>query len=354
MQSKRILVCPLNWGLGHATRCIPIIQALRADGYTPVIATSGRALYLLREEFPELEFIELPDYQITYQKNGSFALNLVKLVPSVMAKIRQEHKVLQRIIDEQDIHGVISDNRFGLHTHKVPTAFVSNQIRILAPMGQWFVSQVNQSFVKRFDECWIPDFEDENNLCGYLTQGFSSSIKAKYLGPLSRFTQMAEKKEHTYRILALISGPEPQRSYFEKIVRNQLIDSGIKAVMVRGVPEEEKMTTHEGNTTIHSYCTANELLDLIYDSELVISRSGYSTVSDLTAIGKKAVFCPTPGQTEQEFLARRLDEKGFVPMYEQSEFNLEEARIKAEDYSGLPFLDTSHRNWSELFKLFEG
>lgn len=351
MRSKRILVCPLNWGLGHATRCIPIIRALRAEGHVPVIGTSGRALYLLQQEFPELEFMHLPDYQITYQKKGSFALKILTSAPTIIKKIQEEQVYLKKLIRDSKIDGVISDNRFGLYSDEVPTVFMTHQVMIKAPAGEKMLFKFNKRFIDKFDECWIPDFEGPENLSGDLAHRFPSSLNHKYIGPLSRFAPRGANPNPKYQVLALISGPEPQRSMFENIVVQQMEELGIRGVVVRGITEQQK---HEqrGDINLYNYCTSDDLEELIHQSELVVSRSGYTTIMDLCVSGKKAVFCPTPGQTEQEYLAKDLDEKGFVPHFEQSNFDLREAMIKSIDYSGLPKFEMEGRDWSSLFKLF--
>ena len=347
------MVCPLNWGLGHATRCIPIIQALRADGYTPVIATSGRALYLLREEFPELEFFELPDYQITYQKKGSFALKILTSAPNIIKKIQEEQAYLKKQMRKMNIDGIISDNRFGLYSDEVPTVFMTHQVNVKAPAGEQLLFEVNRRFIRKFDECWIPDFGGTENLSGTLAHGFPDTFKHRYIGPLSRFSTRSEHPSPKFQVMALLSGPEPQRSLFEEIVVAQMRELGLRGVVVRGITEQQHEEVRDG-IQFYNYCTSNQLEDLIHESELVVSRSGYTTIMDLCVSGKKAVFCPTPGQTEQVYLAQSLDEKQMVPYFTQEEFDLQAALVKSIDYSGLPQFDMNQRNWSELFKLFEG
>lgn len=351
MRSKRILVCPLNWGLGHATRCIPIIRALRAEGHIPVIGTSGRALYLLQQEFPELEFVHLPDYQITYQKRGSFALKILTSAPTIIKKIQEEQEHLRELVRNKKIDGVISDNRFGLYSDEVPTVFMTHQVMVKAPAGEKILFKFNKRFIEKYDECWIPDFEGPENLSGDLAHRFPKSFNHKYIGPLSRFAPRGANPDPKYQVLALISGPEPQRSLFEDIVVRQMEELGLKGVVVRGITEQQK-TERRGEIDFYNYCTSNDLEELIYQSELVVSRSGYTTIMDLCVSGKKAVFCPTPGQTEQEYLAKDLDDKKLVPYFEQSEFDLKTAMIRSIDYNGLPKFDMADRDWSSLFKLF--
>ena len=353
MKKKRILVSPLNWGLGHATRCIPIINALRAEGYEPVIGTSGRALYLLQQEFPELDFIHLPDYNISYQKKGSFALKILQSAPTIIKKINEEQGRLKELIKANKIDGVISDNRFGLYSNEVPCVFLTHQVMIKAPVGEKILYKFNQKFIQKYDECWIPDFAGPENLSGDLAHRFPTEGSYKYIGPLSRFQVREAKKEPQFQVLALISGPEPQRTLFEEIVVNQMMELGLQGAVVRGITEQQKIEERDG-IHFYNYCTGSELEGLLHDSEIVVSRSGYSTIMDLCVSGKKAIFCPTPGQTEQEYLAVELDKKKHAPFYTQNDFDLKSALIKSIDYTGLPKFDQQEIDWKGCFSLFEG
>ena len=130
-RKKRILVAPLDWGIGHATRCIPIINALQAHEFEVVIAADGRPLHLLKNEFPNLEFIRFSGYHIKYSSYLPMGLSMLLQTPKILINIRKEHKLLAQIIDDYNIDGVISDNRFGLYNNKVPTVFITHQLQIL-------------------------------------------------------------------------------------------------------------------------------------------------------------------------------------------------------------------------------
>ncbi len=347
---KQVLVAPLNWGLGHAARCIPIIDGLLEENFEPIIASDGVALDLLKKEFPDLEFIELPSYKIQYSKKGkNFKLKLIKDSPKVLKAIKAERKFIKRLVKEREFYGLISDNRLGVYSKHVPSVFITHQINVLSGNTTWFSSKLHQRYIKKFDECWVPDQKDLPSLSGKL--GHSDSFKSplKYLGPISRFN----KKEvpAIYKVLVLLSGPEPQRSFLEKKLLEAFNNYPHKVLFIKGIVEEEFTKSFVNHMEIVNFMTSKELESAINESELVVSRSGYTTIMDLAKLGKAAFFIPTPGQFEQEYLAEVLDQQGIVPSCSQNEFNVKQLK-RVTDYSGLSAFD-SNLNFKSLFHLFE-
>lgn len=199
---KRILVAPLNWGLGHATRCIPIIRGLLEQQYTPVIASDGVALALLKKEFPEMEAIELPSYQIKYAKKGKyFKLKLIMDSDKWLKAIRKEHKKLKEIVETYRIDGIISDNRMGLYHKKIPCVFITHQLRVLSGNTTWISTKFHQSYIKKFTACWIPDTDNEPNLTGKLGHLKKAKFPITYLGPLSRLEKKDLPKKYDFMVL---------------------------------------------------------------------------------------------------------------------------------------------------------
>ncbi|TYA70033.1 glycosyltransferase [Seonamhaeicola marinus] len=350
-QKKRILVAPLNWGLGHATRCIPIINALLDNGFEPIIASDGVALALLRKEFPLISSIELPSYNVTYAKKGkNFKMKLLKDSPKVLKAVKEEKKAVKKIVEIQNIDGIISDNRLGVYSKKVPSVFITHQLNVLSGTTTWFSTKMHQKIIKKFNACWVPDTEGEINLSGILGHTESFDIATTYIGPLSRF----EKKlvEPVNEILALISGPEPQRSLLVDKLLNELKHFNGKVILVKGLMEDEQTIQVMGNITVYNFMTSKLLEKTINESELVISRSGYTTVMDLAKLNKKAFFIPTPGQFEQEYLAERLTELGLVPSCTQDEFSIDKLDV-LKHFEGLKAFDYTV-DFGELFSLFKG
>ena len=218
---KRILIAPLNWGLGHATRSIPIIKALINNSFEPIIASDGVALKLLQKEFPELSNIELPSYNITYSKKGKYLkLKLLKDSTKLIKAIKAEKKATKEIIETHNISGIISDNRLGVYNKKVPSVFITHQLNVLSGNTTWFSTKIHEKIIKKFDACWIPDVKGEPNLSGKLGHPDTFEIPTEYLGPLTRFKKGQQKPIND--IMVLISGPEPQRTLLEELLLTEL------------------------------------------------------------------------------------------------------------------------------------
>ncbi|PCE62704.1 glycosyltransferase [Sediminicola luteus] len=351
---KRILVAPLNWGLGHATRCIPLIQALENHGFIPIIGSDGVALELLKKEFPHLEYVALPSYKIKYAKKGKhFKLKMIWDSPKMIKAIRREKKELKKMIAHLELDGIISDNRLGIYSKKIPSVFITHQLNVLTGNTTWMSSKMHQRIIKKFVACWVPDVAGKPNLTGKLGHlKKSKGLHIKYLGPLSRLNK--EELPKIYDLMVLISGPEPQRSMFEEKVMVQLQKFKGKALVVRGVIEEEQrqetLQTESAEITVFNFMQTQQLQLAFNQSNQVLSRSGYTTVMDLAKLGKKAFFIPTPGQYEQEYLAERLQKQGLVPYATQEGFTLSELK-RIADYKGLDGFPM-HEDYSALFSVF--
>lgn len=349
VSKKRILVAPLNWGLGHATRCIPIINALINNEFEPVIASDGGALELLRKEFPQLKSHELPSYNITYPKKGkSFNLKFLKSSPHIFKVIRREKKAINSLVKSEDISGIISDNRFGVRHTEIPCVYLTHQLNVISGKTTWFTSKWHQNIIKKYDECWVPDFESEPNLSGILGHINSDFENINYIGPLSRF--QPKEAEITNDILVILSGPEPQRSYLQNLLLTELSKRKESVILVRGIVEPKQTQTQVENITIFNYMTSEQLEASIHRSELIISRSGYTTIMDLAKLGKKAVFIPTPGQHEQIYLSKKLNDEKVIPSFEQEKF-LYEKLSGISGYSGFNNYEYEPE-FKDLFSLF--
>jgi uncharacterized protein (TIGR00661 family) len=349
MKKKRILVAPLNWGLGHATRCIPIIRALMVEGYLPIIASDGAALMLLQKEFPELSSIELPAYNISYTKNEKFLkLKLLKDSPKVLQAINREKKMMKDLVETHQIVGIISDNRLGVYSKVVPSVFITHQLNVLSGTTTWLSTKIHEKFIKKFDVCWVPDAEGDLNLSGKLGHTDHHEIETKYIGALSRFSIRNIKT--TYDVMVLLSGPEPQRSLLEEKLLLEFNHFKGKVVFVKGVIAREQTIQIKGHITLFNFMTSGLLEKTINESAIIICRSGYTSIMDLAKLNKKAFFIPTPGQFEQEYLAKRLTDLGLVPSCSQDDFTIEKIK-DIDDYKGLQSIDFKV-DFKELFSLF--
>ena len=345
---KRILVAPLDWGIGHATRCIPIINALIAHDYEVIITADGRPLHLLSTEFPKLEIIRLPGYNIKYPQYLPMSISMLLQAPKIMWNIKKENNALNSIIEDYKIDGVISDNRFGLYTEKVPCVFVTHQLEIQSPYFTKNLQRFNYKYINKFNACWIMD-DKENNLAGELSRPNILPNNTIYIGAQSRFEYQKSKKK--YDFLGIVSGPEPQRTILEKGLIKALKKREEKSLVVLGKPELNN-TQEIGNLTVASHLNAKELNKAILQSNLIICRPGYSTIMDLQKLRSKAFFIPTPGQTEQEYLAKLFSQKQICYHQQQHQFDFEKAIKESKNYSGFIESKKQSIDWRELFSLF--
>ena len=347
---KRVLVAPLNWGLGHATRCIPIINGLISNNFEPIIASDGASLLLLQKEFPNLQCLELPSYDIRYPENGqSLKWKLVKDAPKILEVIIAEKKETARIVKDYHIQGIISDNRFGVLSEKIPSVFITHQLKVLSGSTTWLSSKMHQRFIKKFDECWIPDVEIKPNLSGKLGHLKHTDLNIKYIGALSRLKKI--ECDLSYDLMVLLSGPEPQRTHLEKLLLKELDAFKGEVLFVKGLVEDVPTTMRKNHITIHNYMTSNALNKAINSSKIILCRSGYTSVMDLSTIGKSAFFIPTPGQFEQEYLAQKFTEEHIAPSCKQDDFCIEKLN-SISDFKGFQPIK-SNVELKDLFSLFQ-
>jgi uncharacterized protein (TIGR00661 family) len=343
-----ILLSPLDWGLGHTTRCIPLIYSLRKYRATVILAAEGPVAALLRQEFPDLQILPLNGYRISYAAGRKgFFLKILAQLPKIQSAINQENKWLNILSGSIRLHGIISDNRLGLYSKKLPSVYITHQLKISTgfPWLNNLAQAIHYQFISRFRECWVPDFLSVNvSLAGELSHpGKMPGLPVKYLGTLSRFKK-EESGNQQYDLLLLLSGPEPQRTVFENILLKQLPGLPAKVAFVRGLPGEQKKLADTETVTFFNHLAADELNKLINQSSLVIARAGYSTIMDLAALQKKAILVPTPGQGEQEYLAGFLHDQGFCYACRQEDLLLGDILKKsgAFSFSAWPSTEADH------------
>ena len=348
-QKKKILVAPLNWGLGHATRCIPIINGLIDNGFEPIIASDGVALELLKKEFPELISFELPSYDIQYAEKGrNFKWKMVAQIPKIISAVQKEQKETTKILNTYHFDGIISDNRLGVYSNELPSVFITHQLNVLTGSTSWLTTKLHTRYIQQFNECWVPDVETSPNLSGKLGHTSEKINNIKYIGPLSRLSK--KTTQTVYDLMVLLSGPEPQRSILEEKIILELKNYPDKVVFIKGVVEKEQIKEQIGNITFYNFMNSRELEATFNDSNFVLCRSGYTTIMDLAKLNKKAFFIPTPGQYEQEYLAKKFKKEGIIPSCKQENFKIEKLN-KIDLYKG--FTNYSEKiTWKELFGLF--
>lgn len=339
---KRVLVAPLEWGLGHATRCVPVIRELLRQDAEVILAADGRPFDFLEKEFPELPILRFPGYGISYPGNSWLGLHLALRMPLIMRNIRREKKQIEQMVDEHAIDIIISDNRFACRSAKTLNVYITHQLNIKAPFAENFISKTHRNYYDRFDQVWVPDAEGKRNLSGALGHTEENNPFIRYTGPLTRFADADPWNSRPLKwwLVVMLSGPEPQRSIFERIVLEELPKFTEDVLVVRGIPGEAPLPAHSlPHVTIVNHLPANKLKEALLSTHHVLCRPGYSTLSDLAALDVCPVVVPTPGQTEQEYLAEYHAAQNHLVHVRQKKFNLGEAiRMKTQmvPFSVLP------------------
>lgn len=336
--SLTVLVAPLNWGLGHAVRCIPIINHLLSRGINVITASDGHALKLLKAEFPELKHFEMPGYNVVY-KRSNMTINLLLQLPQIANAIALEKKWLDGFLQNHQIDAVISDNRFGLYRRDIPTVFISHQICVPIPGKLLYQlgNALNHYYINKYDEVWVPDLKGDFNLSGKMSHNTGLDDKLTYLGPISRMVKKEATKK--YDLCVVLSGPEPQRTKLEHLILTQLARLPYRAVVVRGLTGSYQRVKCSERLELVSFMKGEELAEVILSSDIIISRSGYTTLLDLYSLNVKALLIPTPGQKEQEVLAEHFNEEGIFHFVRQDNLVLERDIVEAMSFPG--FASTS-------------
>ncbi|MDR2581250.1 MAG: hypothetical protein LBC85_09700 [Fibromonadaceae bacterium] len=321
----KIIVSPLDWGLGHATRCVAIIKAWLAKGADVEIASAACHKDFFSQEFPNLLWHEAPAYDIRYPAHGILMpLWALRQLPHLKKVMKEENKWLANLVERRKPEQIISDNRFGFFNPKVKSTYITHQLRIAFPKPFIIFEKLGEnwhrSIMRNFDEILVPDYPEFPGLAGKLSHPSYTDKKIKYIGPISRLHSIpllgeqpkAERaSSKTIDILALLSGPEPQRSVFEQEAVKRLLVTPGEHCLVRGLPGESEVPNLP--FPVFNHLSAEDLREKILASRTVLCRSGYSTVMDLHLLKANAIFVPTPGQTEQEYLAELAASQNFLP-----------------------------------------
>lgn len=304
---------------------MPLIKSLEGKGHKVILGSAGRALDFFREEFPATASVELPAYNIVY-KTKSAGLSIALQAPSILQTIHEESNWLSRYLTTNKVHGIISDNRFGLHTDACPVAFICHQLNPKFPwLGRSLARSAFVKHLKPFDTIWIPDQPD--GISGSLSDSSSVNARTSYIGIQSRFTPPEADARPKYRWLAIVSGPEKHRTKFEEKLIGLLGDIDEPTLVLCGLPGNIR-DEHVDNVHILSHASDRHFNDLISQSQNIIARAGYSTIMDLTCLGRTACLVPTPGQSEQHYLASYCKEQGWFSSCNQSDLDLSAMRLE--------------------------
>ncbi len=340
---KRFLIAPLDWGLGHATRCIPIARALLRRGQDVLIAASGAPAVLLRKELPHLRIVPIVNYDMRY---GASVPALYARFPVMLLRVavraERERRETANLVAEHGIDTVISDNRFGCHSSGAYSVYLTHQMRIRMPPGfGWLegaLASAHRRIIDKYDMLWVPDVPGEGNLTGTLTAPELLPDTHRFVGPLSRFGGAPEvrARETPLDLLVMISGPEPQRSLFERTIRRELATFDGRAVVLLGKPGIIRDREVDGGVTYLSHVSGERTRALLLSAKALVCRAGYTSIMELVTLRRTAILVPTPGQTEQEYLARRLADQGRCVACDQRGFRLEPALARLKKLRAPP------------------
>jgi len=308
LHSKNILYSVLDWGLGHATRSIPIVEDLLAKDNHVILAGNGKSIKILEKRFPDLPIEIIDGHQILYAGNSFFlGLKVASQVPSVLRQVKNEHTKIEALVLKHQIDALFSDHRYGCYSNEAPSYFITHQLSIKVPFGHLLVQQLHRRLMSKFSEIIVLDVEGDLSLAGNLSRRIKLNQKINYIGTFSRFRgkELNSEIEKNYKAVAIVSGPEPSRSIFEHRLMEQFgKDAAHHFAIVRGNPSGIKSQSSKGNITFYDHLDDDSLLKLMAQSQKIISRSGYSSLMDYQALGIQAELYPTPGQSEQEYLAK--------------------------------------------------
>ena len=359
----KVLVAPLDWGLGHATRCVPVVREFLRAGAEVELAVVKANANFFREVFPDLRQRLAPSYNIVYPKHGyNMALWLLKNSVHLNAVMRYEHHFAEEMVKRHGYDVLFSDNRFAFYSKNALSIYMTHQRRIAFPRAFAAFERIgvmwHANIMRKFDEVWVPDLEIYPGYAGSLSHsGATPGDKPmRFVGTLSRFSEMgnvgnalgnasapvglerevdlmsmSEFMAHSanvewdaapevrpqgmraaYKVVAVVSGVEPARTQFEQQLREALQQIPGQHMMILGKPSAEQKTWTEGNIEFHTHLATNDFAEAVKRADFVVSRGGYSTVMDMAELGAKCIFVPTPGQFEQIVLAHDLSKAGYA------------------------------------------
>jgi UDP:flavonoid glycosyltransferase YjiC (YdhE family) len=350
-----VLVTPLNWGLGHAMRDIPVIRALLEHGHEVTVAACGNALLVLQREFPSCQFIDFTDYPSPYSAGRFFLPKLSLYFPVILRAVAREQRGLRKIVSRNHFDLIISDNRLGAYSADVPSVFITHQLHYHLPPALWPVellaAQINRFLHRKYNRIIVPDNPPGPlSLAGKLSRPESEAARSQayFAGILTSTPQ--QEIPHDLDYLVLISGPEPQRTRLEEILLPRMKDIDGKSVVLLGSPQKTSADTGSGECSIRTYVSNEEKANLMNRAKFVICRSGYTTMMELAELDiRSGMLIPTPGQTEQEYLSWYYEKNGWFFSQSQYRLGLLEDIGTARNYRGFPEMPKTDQNVRLLY-----
>lgn len=351
----RVLISPLNWGLGHATRDMPLIQKLLDEGHDVTLAACGNARAALEQQFPSCTSIDFPDYPTPYSNSRFFLPKFVAFLPLMLKAVADERRKLTKIVDENRFDLIISDNRLGVYSGKVPSVFITHQLHYHLPLAAWpfelAACWLNGYLHSKYERVIVPDNPPgPTALAGKLSRAETEATRSRayYAGILTSTKKQEVKEDLDY--LFLISGPEPQRTQLEKILMPKIQELEGSSVVLLGSPNGGNHPPGTDRCIVKSYATTPEKEVLMNRARFIVCRSGYTSMMELAELKKRhALFIPTPGQTEQEYLSWYFQQHGWFYSTGQYRIDLRRDIAIAGSYKGFPDMPGTEENVRRLY-----
>ncbi|HET7359598.1 MAG TPA: glycosyltransferase [Rhodanobacteraceae bacterium] len=347
--ARRVLFAVHDWGLGHATRSLLLIRALleRGDALT-VLSAPGSGLRLLQSELGDAcEFYPYPDIPKPFSRHPAmFYLRMSLDMPRVWARFRLEQRLTERLVAARGFDCVVSDSRFGVWSRAVPSYCIFHSLRQIIPGRpralETLVEWGQRRLLAGFAKVLVPDVEADGGLSGEL--GHDPSLdwgrdRLHYIGPLSGVRRVDGRQD--IDCFFSVSGIEPQRTLLAQRVLEALPKLGGRIVVTLGDPAAAGPPRRIGGATVYGYLDRRAQGDMLNRARVVMTRSGYTTLMELAELGARALFVPTPGQSEQEYLARFHGERGHVRATTQRELDFPRDLALAEAASGIPRISSA-------------
>jgi len=335
---KKVLFGTSSWGLGHATRDLNLIRGLLSRGCEVTVVSTGGALRVLKGELGDsCHYLDWPDIPSSVARSSFlFYLKTTANVPRIMWIWHREKRRVAELLRQERFDLIVTDHRNGLVRSDVRSCFITHSPRYIAPWRDPFMEGIMEWFLARWFapvyKILIPD-DEEGGMSGDMSHKirFTPREKLAYLGILSSAHRRDLPQDIDYFIT--ISGPEPQRTMFADKVLSQVDKLSGKIVIALGTPGGTAPKL--GNKIeIYPYLNRDKQEEMLNRAKLVICRSGYTTLMELAEIGRKALLIPTPGQSEQEYLAKTLRERGEFYSVRQNKLDLVRDTKIASTYSG--------------------
>lgn len=297
----------MNWGLGHASRIVAVVNLLQSSNEI-IIAADGSAYHFLKAEFPSLTIVRQKEFSIRYTKSAFLLpFRMLISIQKLFWLYFYNKKWVKDFVDRNQVDLIISDNKFGFFSKKVKSIFITHQLNIQVPKALKFfkplVDFLNNWNIKKFDELWIPD-NQKVRISGVLSENKKLKVDKFFIGILSRFYQTNDLIFEDYHYVCIVSGPEPQKTLLIEKIKKIFFLSKKKSLIVTGNPDKKQVETIK-NIKIVNHLTTAEISYYLRTS-IIVTRAGYSSIMDLLTLGRSAILIPTPGQTEQIYLANYL------------------------------------------------